>query len=223
MQWLRRSAVYSIYQITGLTTLGFEARLLIVSETVIPTPLPPGRNVSLLSQSVLYAAQAALFFFLLLRTEGSPVRAAASRIPSHVSAVCAQPGAHAHIASLCSESSPSVCPNKPEQTGRRQRGDVTHSSEPWRLSAWRRSGGLHGDVKQERSHSALRLHSPARRADPREQTGPGALSSIYQLSSSGMRWPPSAPAERPLSAGSERRHRGGGRLGIMLFPHFNTQ
>lgn len=48
---------------------------------------------------------------------------------------------------------PPDCPNKPEQTGRRHCGDVTHSSEPWRLSAWRRSGGLHGDVKQESAHS----------------------------------------------------------------------
>lgn len=101
-------------------------------------------------------------FFQALSVEGRPVWASASRIPSHVSAVCAQPcvrvsgcvcaRAHSDRIALF-RIFPPDCPNKPEQTGRRHCGDVTHSSEPWRLSAWRRSGGLHGDVKQESAHS----------------------------------------------------------------------
>lgn len=78
-------------------------------------------------------------------------------------------GVRAVCSALCAHSDPVAllrifppdCPNKPGQTGRRQRADVTHSSEPWRLSARRRSGGLHGDVKQERSHSSIHLWAEA--------------------------------------------------------------
>ncbi len=62
------------------------------------------------------------------------------------------------------------CPNKPEQTAGRQRRDVTHSSEPWRLSAWRRAGGLYSNNKQQASIPPL---SPIhlRAAESWEQTG----------------------------------------------------
>lgn len=120
---------------------------------------------------------------------------------------------------------PPDCPNKPEQTGRRQRGDVTHSSEPWRLSAWRRSGGLHGDVKQE--SLALRTASIHLRGARSPENKPAPELFVVHLSplkSSGMRLPPSAPAEPPLSAGSTAGgDRGGGTLGVMVFPHFRTK
>lgn len=65
---------------------------------------------------------------------------------------------------------PPDCPNKPKQTAGRQRRDVTHSFEPWRLSAWRRAGGLYSNNKQQASIPPL---SPIhlRAAESWEQTG----------------------------------------------------
>lgn len=80
------------------------------------------------------------------------------------------------IALLCSESS-SDCPNKPEQTGRRQCRDVTHSSNPWRLSAWRRAGGGHGDRKQR---ACAPPRSPAQ-CKRWEQTSCRGTSFIYHV------------------------------------------
>lgn len=66
---------------------------------------------------------------------------------------------------------PPDCPNKPKQTAGRQRRDVTHSFEPWRLSAWRRAGGLYSNNKQQARIPPL---SPIhlRAAESWEQTGP---------------------------------------------------
>lgn len=67
----------------------------------------------MLTNCAFLAAQT--LFFLRLRAEGRPVSAAASRIPSHVSAVCAQPCVHTQIASLCSESSPQIVQTSPSR------------------------------------------------------------------------------------------------------------
>ena len=72
------------------------------------------------------------------------------------------------------------CLNKPRQTGRRQRRDVTHSSEPWRLSAWRRAGGRYGDLKQQ----ALIPPFTCIARKPWEQTGCGDHHSFITLSHS---------------------------------------
>lgn len=75
---------------------------------------------------------------------------------------------------------PPDCPNKPKQTGRRQRRDVTHSSELWRLSAWRRAGGLHGDLKQQARSPPFTCIA----RKPWEQTGFGDHHSFITLNHS---------------------------------------
>lgn len=85
--------------------------------------------------------------------------------------LCASPWARTHITShCCALILPPDCPNKPKQTAGRQRRDVTHSFEPWRLSAWRRAGGLYSNNKQQASIPPL---SPIhlRAAESWEQTG----------------------------------------------------
>ena len=153
---------------------------------VIPTPLLPGKHVSFLeTQSFLsslklhFSGSTESPFLASVRWRRLSVSSSFTDSFTCFCSVCSALCAHSDRIALFWIFPPD-CPNKPEQTGRRQRGDVTHSSEPWRLSAWRRSGGLHGDVKQESSHSEL-LHSPAWREEPWEQTGSGALSFIYHL------------------------------------------
>lgn len=75
---------------------------------------------------------------------------------------------------------PPDCPNKPRQTGRRQRRDVTHSSEPWRLSAWRRAGGRYGDLKQQALTPAFTCIA----RKPWEQSGCGDHHSFITLNHS---------------------------------------
>lgn len=102
---------------------------------------------------------------------------------------------------------PPDCPNKPEQTGRRQRGDVTHSSEPWRLSAWRRSGGLHGDVKQEGSHSSIHLRECCARS-PENKPALGLLSFIYHLKAAGPDYRPAHLQSRRCQPETEEEEEG---------------
>lgn len=116
-------------------------------------------------------------------------------------ALCAQPCVCVHSDRIALfRIFPPDCPNKPEQTGRRQRGDVTHSSEPWRLSAWRRSGGLHGDVKQESSHSSIHLRGAR---NPENKPAPGLCRSFITLKQRDQ-----ITAQRTCRAAAVSRRRG---------------
>lgn len=153
------------------------------------------------TQSFLYAHKlhfcGSTGFLLPLRAEGRPVCAADSFTCFRT--VCSALCAHSDRIALF-RIFPPDCPNKPEQTGRRQRGDVTHSSEPWRLSAWRRSGGLHGDVKQERSHSSIHLRGAR---NPENKPAPGLCRSFITLKQRDQ-----ITAQRTCRAAAVSRRRG---------------
>ncbi len=174
MRSLKRCGVCSVYQIISLMT-----RLLIVLGNNAAPSCPRHFSRDKISASFFnfkvkaffmltnctFLAAQTLFFLLLRAAEGGPVCAAASRIPSHVSAVCAQPCVHTRIASLCSESSPQIVQTSPSRLA-----GASAVTSPIHPSLDACQPGAARAVSMETSNKRARtprsFHSPAWRAEP---------------------------------------------------------
>lgn len=119
-------------------------------------------------------------FIRLYSTEGSRERGSASRIPSHVSALCAQPCVHTQITSLCSESSPQIVQTSPSRlAGASALTSPIHPSLDACQPGAARAVSMETSNKSAHTlHSSIHLRGERR---PENKPAPEFLSFIYHL------------------------------------------
>lgn len=140
--------------------------------------------------------------------------AAARRIPSHVSAVCAQPCVHTRVASLCSESSPRFVQTSPSRLA-----GASALTSPIHRSLDACQPGAARAVSMETPNKRARTapFTCGARGAPRTNRARSLCASFVTLKRR-----VEIRARRTCRAAGQRGGGGGGRLGIMSLPHFNT-